>query len=1339
MKRLRKWLLRGFLALLALLVLLGLTFLVVVRSQWLREEARSRIIRETEKATGGKVELKKFDFNPDTLEFTAEDFILRGKEAATDPPLARIRRIHVGAKVVSFFRRDAYLGALHVEGAQIRVVTYPDGSTNIPGPQVKRENAKSPFEQFVALGARDFAVKDSWFEYNNERVPLNLRAENLRVNFAWERDGPRYRGTVAAKPFHFRWPKLEAMSFDTEVEVVMDKTGLTFEKSEIRKGNSLIQATGRMEDYRSPKLSIDGKAHLAVADFAALLHLPVEREGVVDYEGKLTFRDGTYLLDGRASGRGLAVRQAGWEISGIGLQTSVRLEPNLVTFQNLSGTALGGAFQGMAAIRDWRAFQVKGSVTGLSLEQVHVLGRVQKPLAWSSLISGPVEVNGEFAPKGVAGLTVASHLAFEAKEGKIPLEGILHVTYGAEGKQVSFASSYFKTPRSRVDFTGNMQDSIRVIAETSDVNDFLPAVSMAMETPPAEMPVQLDGGKARFEGTIQNPLGTQSIRGSLSATHFVVEKQKIDSASAEIELDASHVVARRLRLRQNSSEVTGETQVALANWKPSPSSGVAAKLDLRGALLEQLLKDRQLPVAVKGTVSGPAEIQGTVGEPSVTAKLQLTNVTFDEEAFPAIRFDLRFTPGVVDLTNGEAIHAAGRIPFQAKYEHPKDEWDRGVLTCQVSAKDAALSSIATYHKERGNIDARLDLDASAKLRIEKQRPLIDFVSGGLNVRNITSNKKPIGALRLSAATRADRISVEASGDLLESPITGAGEWQLTQDAAGLGHIELGTLTLAKVNQLLQAAGSSRTLPLEGNFRGEVVVSGALRKWNTMSARINLTSLQLQPIVPEKTQLTPAVLEELTLRNTGPIVLQADSRGLQILQGTLVGKETNITLGGHIATAARQAWNVEMRGSLNLGIFSNTVPGLKTSGAAVVNATVRGTLEQPQLGGRMEIRAANVTHREVTNSIENATGIVVFDRNRALLQNFTAQSGGGEVKLSGFVALGGADESVTYRLNGLLDRVRVRYPEGTSNTVNANLSLTGTADQSLLAGTVTVLRSGFNTRTDITSTLLEHAKPVQTPTSNALLRGMTFDVRVLSGPNLQLETSLTQGTQASVDLRLRGSLLKPVLLGSVAVNQGDLNFLGTTYRISRGTVSFFNAARIEPVLDLDLETTVRAVTVNMTISGPVDKPNITYRSDPPLQTADIIALLAVGRTPTTGSAVAATQTNIGGTGSGFFAGTDTLVGQAVSAGLSSRLQRFFGVSRVKIDPQLLGVESTPQARLTIEQQISRDITLTYVTNLTGALQQLVRLQWDFKRNWSITAIKDENGVLGGDIQYRKRFK
>ena len=55
--------------------------------------------------------------------------------------------------------------------------------------------------------------------------------------------------------------------------------------------------------------------------------------------------------------------------------------------------------------------------------------------------------------------------------------------------------------------------------------------------------------------------------------------------------------------------------------------------------------------------------------------------------------------------------------------------------------------------------------------------------------------------------------------------------------------------------------------------------------------------------------------------------------------------------------------------------------------------------------------------------------------------------------------------LVYRLQLDASEVRVRYPEGVSTVANASLKLTGTSEGSLLAGTITILRTGFNPRTD----------------------------------------------------------------------------------------------------------------------------------------------------------------------------------------------------------------------------------------------------------------------------------
>ena len=80
-----------------------------------------------------------------------------------------------------------------------------------------------------------------------------------------------------------------------------------------------------------------------------------------------------------------------------------------------------------------------------------------------------------------------------------------------------------------------------------------------------------------------------------------------------------------------------------------------------------------------------------------------------------------------------------------------------------------------------------------------------------------------------------------------------------------------------------------------------------------------------------------------------------------------------------------------------------------------------------------------------------------------------------------------------------------------------------------------------------------------------------------------------------------------------------------------------------------------------------------------------------------------------------------------------------MSRIKIDPKLTGLGNVPEAQLTLEQQVSKDITLTYVTSLAQEQQQLIRVEWNLNRRWSVVAVREENGLFGIEFQYRRQFK
>jgi translocation and assembly module TamB len=249
--------------------------------------------------------------------------------------------------------------------------------------------------------------------------------------------------------------------------------------------------------------------------------------------------------------------------------------------------------------------------------------------------------------------------------------------------------------------------------------------------------------------------------------------------------------------------------------------------------------------------------------------------------------------------------------------------------------------------------------------------------------------------------------------------------------------------------------------------------------------------------------------------------------------------------------------------------------------------------------------------------------------------------------------------------------------------------------------------------------------------------MNLDIQIQTAPDAEIESSLTQGVQADANLRLRGTATNPALQGRVNITQGQILFFGTKYTISQGSVSFFDPLKIEPVLNIDLDTRVRGIDVTLTVAGPLDKLTLSPRSDPPLQFSEIVSLLATGSSPTTDTGLRVQQSAIPQPVQQSAA--TALLGQVIASPVTGRLERFFGLSGIRIDPTLPGIEYGAQARVTLQQQVTPDVTFTYITNVAQANPQVVSVEWAINKQWSVVTQREENGMLGLDFFFKKRFK
>jgi translocation and assembly module TamB len=254
----------------------------------------------------------------------------------------------------------------------------------------------------------------------------------------------------------------------------------------------------------------------------------------------------------------------------------------------------------------------------------------------------------------------------------------------------------------------------------------------------------------------------------------------------------------------------------------------------------------------------------------------------------------------------------------------------------------------------------------------------------------------------------------------------------------------------------------------------------------------------------------------------------------------------------------------------------------------------------------------------------------------------------------------------------------------------------------------------------------------------LLDNMKLDVRVVTSSAMRVQASLAENLQTDANLQVRGTASLPSVLGRVNLTGGQLVFFGSTYTVNSGSISFFNPVRIEPILNLSLETQSQGVDVVLNVTGPVDNMKLTYTSDPPLEFEEIAALLSTGTTPTTNPNILANEPT---PPPQTFEqrGESAILGQAIADPVASRLQRVFGITQLQISPTVAGSSTLPTAQVTLQQQVSSNITFTYISALDNPNSTLISAQWALNRRWSAQAVRDQNGIFSINLFYKRQFR
>ncbi|HLH19019.1 MAG TPA: translocation/assembly module TamB domain-containing protein [Bryobacteraceae bacterium] len=1326
----------------------------VIESPWFAERVREGIAARIEEATGGRVEIESFRFDWRALRAEIRGFTLHGTETPPQPPLLRVQAVTVGLKLVSVLRRDVNVRSLEVSAPRVNLIVYPDGRTNVPQPRAPA--AGSTVETILKLAIAEFRIANGIFTVDSRRAtPFAAHGQNLAalVRYAGIPE-PRYEGTVRIAPLELAINGGAAQPVEVALTAVLEKSRVTVSAGRLASAGSSVEFSGAVEDWSRPHGTLHYDAHVALADVARVFHAAEllggegRAQGTLDFTGTsqwsaagnvqasgVGYRDSTIAIrDGRFGAAMTAgpseidlrgARVSGVYVSAIGQAPAdgriaeIVLRERLLELRNISLGALGGIFRGQGRLRDWRDYTVEGEIAGFAARRVVALYS-RAPLPWDAQAAGTVRLEGALARRSQ--FRAAAKVELTPAAVSAPVHGQIDASYDASRNVLDLGHSTLSLPASRAEFAGAFGRSLRVSLETRDLNDLLPILGENA----AELPVRLTGGTAKFDGSIMGPLDRPQFAGTLSATQFAVDGRPVDSLRAEVTASPENIHLQNAVASRGAVTARFDAAIGLQDWHAGESSPIYGAASLSNAPAADLLTVAQVAkVPVTGSVSVAVQFSGTVGKPLVQGSVSVRQGSVRNEPVESASARLAYGDNTLTLTGGQASAAGKTLGFSGSFHHEPGRIDAGRAHFEVSSNAMRLDEIRTLEPLRHGLTGTVQLTANGDVDLTPA-PHLMALTANVSARGLQLDGQRLGDADLHATSQGPVLQAHVQAGIAGSTVNGDGTVRLEGDDPVDGVVKFSRIDFAQLRPWLPAT----PVPLVGFAEGEVRISGPALHTDALRAELRVPSLEIGPAP------SPDVPVNLTLRNAGPIVAALKGSTVTVSSARLVGRITDVTLSGKLDLGNPNPLDLRVAGRIDLAAVHEFNRDFTATGTVNADAGVRGTFAAPRITGRVQFQDAAFNVADFPNGISSASGVIVFTGDRATIQAFEGETGGGKVRLTGFAGYDGG--RLVFQVHAAAKEVRVRYPEGVSTVADANLRLTGTSDRSTLGGTITIRRTGFNPQSDFGSLIATSAEPTRTPSARTgLLGGINFDVQIESAPDAQFQSSLTQDLQVDVNLRLRGTLGNPALVGRINIVQGQVVFYGTKYTIHQGSVAFYNPLKIDPVFDIDLETKARGIDITLTISGTLNKLNLTPRSDPPLQFSEIVQLLATGDAPALDPALIGQQN---GAPQGWQqSGASALLGQAIASPVTGRLQKFFGVSRLRIDPTLPGIETNnPQARVTLEQQVTPDITFTYITNVTSTNPQVVRMEWAFAKRWSVVALREENGVFGLDFFYKKRF-
>jgi translocation and assembly module TamB len=1293
---------------------------------------------EASKSLGVRVHLQNFALHFPTLSADLYGITVEGASPYPDPPLLQVDHIEAGVRVSSILHKAWYFDSIRIDRPIAHVYVDDHGVSNIP--TIKSSNSSSNTSIFD-LGIRHALLDRGEVYYNDRPTNLAVDLRDLGFKASFNSSLQTYSGKLTYSDGRLVYGTFQPLAHNLEAQFSASPTTFDLTESKLTVGVSQLALSASLHNYSNPNLQANYDVTVDGGQVATLLHNPSVPTGTIHTSGSIQYQENanrsmiqSLQVSGELASRRLGMKTPAVHAEIADLAGQYSLANGDATLRGLRANLLGGQLAGQGTMKNVGGnshANLSAAVHGVSLSDVaQALGTAASDLnvsesgklnadftaSWGKTLDDLVAhtdatMNGQVSRGHAAHARVVSANSSRSGGGDatrsptaIPVESAIHATYTARTQQLAMDKSYLHTPQTNLTMDGivSKRSHLNLRLQAGDLRELETIADLFRPSSPDHAPQPLGlAGRASFQGKVQGSTAAPHLMGQLTASNLQISGTAWKSVQTNVDVSPSMASLQHANLEPATrGRIAFSASTGLTKWSFINTSPIQIELEASQLEIADFTKFANQPIPITGTLNAGLRLHGTELSPVGNGNISLTNVTAYEQPVHAAK--LTFA-GDATAVNGDLSMQlpAGSIQGKANV-HPREK----TYIAELTANGIQLDKLQAVKARALDLKGTLALDAKGRGSFDNPQldATIQIPTLAVQSQTVTGIK-----LQMNVADHVGNAALVSSA--VNTSIQAKAKIDLTGDYPADASLDTQSIPL---QPLLAIYAPDQAADVTGQTEVHATLHGPLKRKDQLEAHVSIPVFKV------------AYGNSIQLAAASPIRADYKNGIVDIQRSSIQGTDTDLQFQGSIPATGNGPMSLLLEGTVNLQLAQLFDPDVRTSGQLRFNIDSHGPANGSDLGGQIEIVDANFASPDLPVGLQHGNGVLKMTKDRINISSFQATVGGGTLTAQGGMAYRPA---IQFDMGLAAKNIRILYPQGMRENVDANLRLAGSTDDALLGGSVNLSDLSFTQAFDLNNFVGQFSDSVASPPTQGLAQNMRLDIAVHSTNNVNL-VSRTLSIGGTANLQVRGTAAEPVILGRVNLNNGDIILNGNRFVLNGGTIQFVNPSETQPVVNLTLNTNIQQYSIDLRFKGPVDQLRTEYSSDPALPSADIINLLAFGET-TEASAQNATPTN---------QAAESLVASQVSSQVTSRVSKIAGISQLSISPVLAGSSSQgpPGAVITIQQRVTGNLFVNFSTNVASTQSQTIQGQYRVSPRVSLSATRDPNGGFAFDTLIKKSW-